>query len=396
MGDAGISSSSLQTFYDAFAFHANFLRLLADDQQKGCTDQPTTTIYSACRAPPNAPAGLGAAAWFNGSVPDVTPFPTGPYGGNPGSTDWQTAFPVIARNVLLHYGARARPLLAELWPSLERFMAYLERLIEHSPTPRGRALGLLLDGARGDWIPPEGNMGGPYPTPTPPISAFWHTLCVGYMAEIAEAIGNTAAASFYTARLEKNRKAYHEYFYNGLGSADAAAADPEHKRCCYDTGSQTNNVFALHLGAVPDELVNDTVAMLVASIKDRNADHPHHAGVADAPPAPAAADSSERAAPFVPDPRLPPHWIQDASKPLPPPFGSGAHLDCGIFGTTFIFEVLHKHGADAVGIDVLTEASFPSFGRMIEQGATTLWESWGGDEHTIGSTGTSRNHVRTY
>jgi hypothetical protein len=76
MGDAAISSSSLQTFYDSYAFHANFLRLLVDNQQKGCTDQPTTTLYKPCSI-----AGKDAAAWFNGSVPDVTPFPTGPYGG---------------------------------------------------------------------------------------------------------------------------------------------------------------------------------------------------------------------------------------------------------------------------------------------------------------------------
>ena len=61
MGDAGISSSSLQTFFDAFGFHANFLRLLVDNQAKGCTDQPTTTIYHACAAPSNA-GGMGSAA----------------------------------------------------------------------------------------------------------------------------------------------------------------------------------------------------------------------------------------------------------------------------------------------------------------------------------------------
>ena len=76
-----------------------------------------------------------------------------------------------------------------------------------------------------------------------------------------------------------------------------------------------------------------------------------------------------------------------------PAWGPGAHMDCGIFGTTFIFEVLHKHGADGAAIDMLTETSYPSFGRMIEQGATTLWESWNGDRYTIGSTGTSRNHI---
>lgn len=206
MGDAGISSSSLQTFYDAFAFHANFLRLLVDAQQKQCVNQPTTTIYHACSAPANA-KGMKSDAWFNGSVPDVTPFPTGPYGGNPGSTDWQTAFPVIARNILLHYGDMAKPLLKELWSSLDLFMEYLQRLIDNSTHPQSKQLGLLLDGARGDWIPPRGS---PYPTPTEPISAFWHTLCVGYMAEIATAIGRTADAARYTARLRANQQAYHK------------------------------------------------------------------------------------------------------------------------------------------------------------------------------------------
>ena len=69
---------------------------------------------------------------------------------------------------------------------------------------------------------------------------------------------------------------------------------------------------------------------------------------------------------------LPPHWIQDSTPP--PPFGKGVHVDLGIFGTTYLWDVLHKHGADSVGIDLLTETSYPSFGLMIEQGATTLWE----------------------
>ena len=37
-------------------------------------------------------------------------------------------------------------LLAELWPSLDLFMGYLDRLIANSKTPRSKELGLLLDG----------------------------------------------------------------------------------------------------------------------------------------------------------------------------------------------------------------------------------------------------------
>ena len=68
-------------------------------------------------------------------------------------------------------------------------------------------------------------------------------------------------------------------------------------------------------------------------------------------------------------------------------------MDCGIFGTTYIFDVLHAHGQDAVALEVLTETTFPSLGRMVQQGATTLWEGWDGSRNVIGSTGTSRNHI---
>ena len=157
------------------------------------------------------------------------------------------------------------------------------------------------------------------------------------------------------------------FFYNGLGTTDSDAStqsDPETtKRCCYNTGSQTNNIFALHIGAVPEHLISDTVGMLVASLKDRNADHPH-ATTANGETPDRQLERSDEV--------LPPHWIKDSAPP--PPFGKGAHVDLGIFGTTFLWDVLHKHGADSVGIDLLTETSYPSFGLMIEQGATTLWE----------------------
>jgi hypothetical protein len=203
-------------FYDAYAFHANFLRLLSDNQVKSCTEQKDTPDYTRCTNKANQHATLASdMAWFNGSVPDVTPFPTGPYGGNPGSTDWQTAFPIIAHSLLKHYGATSHDVLTEIWPSLDLFMGYLDRLVEADP--ESKPTGLLLDGARGDWIPPGGNgVGGKKPptsnTPTTSIAAFWHTLSVGYMHEIAEAIGRSADAARYSARLISNTKNFHKQF----------------------------------------------------------------------------------------------------------------------------------------------------------------------------------------
>eukprot|EP01047_Picozoa_sp_COSAG01_P049431 COSAG01_NODE_4901_length_4641_cov_17.028181_1_plen_255_part_00 len=250
----------------------------------------------------------------------------GPYGSNPGSTDWQTAFPVIARNLHIHYGEQAVPVLREIYPALQAFMdGYLERLVRS--TPAGATSGLLLTGARGDWVPPEGNNGGPrvnggiINTPTESISAFWHTLCVGYMAEIARAIGKSADAARYSLRLKANRAAYHTRFFNNL---DKPGARGRGKRCCYDKGSQTSNVMALHLGAVPAGIVNATVGMLVASILDRNASSLGDNSTSVAPP---EEDSGVKTA-F--DPSLPPYWQQGAEYQHTPVFGPGPHLDVGI------------------------------------------------------------------
>jgi hypothetical protein len=352
MGDAGISSSSLNTFYDALAFHSNFLRLIADNQRKECRNQPHTSIYGPCAFPSKK----------HGSVPDVTPFATGPYGGFPGSTDWQVAYPTIARNLLIHHGpGAAGPVLKDLWPSLSLFMTYLDS--ECDP-----ATGLLLQGARGDWIPPEGNKKGPYITPNDIISAFFHTLSVGYMAEMAGAIGNTADAAKYTARLVSNRKAFHAKFFNNATVAnDYATYSAKHAtsgageakpkvRCCYGLGSQTANSFALHIGAVPAEHVKDTVDMLVASIYDRNATKPsvnpssNNLAIDQAHTTTPAADTAST--------------VDTASRPpTPAPVGpgswsSGAHLDCGIFGTTFVFETLHANGHDAAAVDVLQNRGY--------------------------------------
>ena len=367
MGDAAISSSSLQTFYDAFAFHANFIRIISDNQQKGCTNQPHTSIYGPC-SKAKAPS---SAAWFNGSVPDVTPFPTGPYGGNPGSTDWQVAYIIIARNMLLHYGAVSYPVLTELWGSLDLFMQYLERLSDP-------ATGLMMQGARGDWIPPIGEM---FRTPTDSIAAFYHTMCVGFMEEIATAIGRPGDAARYSSRYAANQKAYHEKFFNHHTSTERGA--PTLSRCCYDSGSQTSNVMALHIGAVPPEYINETVSMLVTSIYNHQATTPDDvSGGMAATAAVEEHDHYRRSTSAAVDPRPP--------KPV---WGAGPHLDVGIFGTTFIFETLHAYGHDAAAFALLNETTYPSFGYMISQGASTLWEAWDGDQHTIGTLGTSRNHI---
>lgn len=60
------------------------------------------------------------------------------------------------------------------------------------------------------------------------------------------------------------------------------------------------------------------------------------------------------------------------------------HLDTGIFGTQFFFEVLADNGLQEMAYEAMNKKTRPSYGWWIEQGATTSWEQWDGSG--------SRNH----
>lgn len=60
------------------------------------------------------------------------------------------------------------------------------------------------------------------------------------------------------------------------------------------------------------------------------------------------------------------------------------HVDCGILGTKYLLNVLTELGRADVAYRIVTQRSYPSWGFWLEQGATTLWETWDGKA--------SRNH----
>jgi alpha-L-rhamnosidase len=50
------------------------------------------------------------------------------------------------------------------------------------------------------------------------------------------------------------------------------------------------------------------------------------------------------------------------------------HLDTGIFGTQFFFEVLSEYGLHDLAYEAISKRTLPSYGYWLEQGATTSWE----------------------
>jgi alpha-L-rhamnosidase len=50
------------------------------------------------------------------------------------------------------------------------------------------------------------------------------------------------------------------------------------------------------------------------------------------------------------------------------------HLDTGIIGTKHLFDVLMNYGYGEIAYSIATQKTYPSWGYMIDRGATTLWE----------------------
>lgn len=56
--------------------------------------------------------------------------------------------------------------------------------------------------------------------------------------------------------------------------------------------------------------------------------------------------------------------------------GPAGHFNTGIFGTKYVLETLAEHGTPNTVFDIVNSTAYPGWGFMIEQGATSIWETW--------------------
>ena len=67
--------------------------------------------------------------------------------------------------------------------------------------------------------------------------------------------------------------------------------------------------------------------------------------------------------------------------------GRGGRLTTGIIGTKTMLDVLSRNGRADLAYAIVSKKEFPSWGWMLENGATTLWEHWEFSDNTF-----SHNH----
>lgn len=63
------------------------------------------------------------------------------------------------------------------------------------------------------------------------------------------------------------------------------------------------------------------------------------------------------------------------------------HLSTGIFGTKMMFDVLRVNDKNEIAYTIANQRDFPGWGYMIDNGATTLWETWAASDNVY-----SKNH----
>lgn len=70
---------------------------------------------------------------------------------------------------------------------------------------------------------------------------------------------------------------------------------------------------------------------------------------------------------------------------------NNGHISCGMVGCQWINRVFSNYGRSDIPYTLASNTTYPSWGYMIKQGATTIWELWNGN--TANTSMSSYNHV---
>ncbi|MGB6686922.1 MAG: family 78 glycoside hydrolase catalytic domain [Terracidiphilus sp.] len=192
----------------------------------------------------------------------------------------------------------------------------------------------------GDWLSPEGKTDY-----TLIATAYW-AYDVTLMREMAHTLGRTDDEEKYERQFEKIRAAFQKQFVHNDGfiaGADNSKSpfgqinNPNAQSKGGDT--QTGYVLALHMNLLPEDLRGAAAQKLVDKIEAN-------------------------------------HGL----------------LATGFLGTPYLLEELTKTGHADLAYKLLLNTQYPSWGYLVDHGATTMWERWNGDKMLRDPSMNSYNH----
>lgn len=230
---------------------------------------------------------------------------------------WNTLYVLGVAEMYKEYGTLEY--VREQYETMKRYATLASRDI-------ARTGWVCSDGQLGDWVSPMGkNPNAPYNESPSEGSGIVGTamlyMMYGELSDMAELLGETADVKTYRGYMEKIYEGFNKKFYNKeKGYYETKVWNQLGTRTRY---RQTSNIMPLAAGLVPEEYRESVIKSLIDDIHSKD-----------------------------------------------------DHLDTGCVGSKFILPVLSELGYADLAYTIATQVTYPSWGFMIEQGSTSLWEMW--------------------
>jgi len=259
-------------------------------------------------------------------------FAPGTSAPSPGfGTGWSDAGVIIPWTSWVQTGDRK--IIEENWSAMEKYLAAIEKQNPDFLWKKGYGIPFA------DWLSPEGV------TPVDLIATAYWAYNANLMREMAHANGNSAGEKKYATLFEKIRDAFYQNYakpdgwVGGVPPPPVFASGTEGKLPDKPVETQTGYVLALHMNLLPPEVRPLAAKRLVERLEAN-------------------------------------HW----------------RLGTGFLGTPYLLSALTDTGHADVAYRLLMSAEYPSWGYLVEHGATTMWERWNGDQMRNDPSMNSYNH----
>ena len=251
---------------------------------------------------------------------------------NPGyGTGWSDAGVIIPWTSWIQTGDQKA--IQENWGGMEKYLAAIES--ENPDYLWKKNYGIPF----ADWLAPEGV------TPVDLIATAYWAYDANLMKQMAHASGRTEAEKKYGDLFAKIKGAFNQAyvkpdgFVGGVPPPPVFASGTDTKLSDKPVETQTGYVLALQMNLLPEALRPVAAKRLVERIA-----------------------------------------------------GNGWRLGTGFLGTPYLLSSLTDTGHADVAYRLLLSKEYPSWGYLVEHGATTMWERWNGDQKRDDPTMNSYNH----
>jgi alpha-L-rhamnosidase len=251
---------------------------------------------------------------------------------NPGyGTGWSDAGVIIPWTSWIQTGDKK--IIEQNWEGMEKYLAAIQAANPDYLWRKNYGI------AFADWLAPEGV------TPVDLIATAYWAYDVTLMSQMAHALGKTEDHRKYSELFEKIKSAFNanfvraDGFVGGVPPPPVFASGTERKLIDQPVETQTGYVLALNMNLLPDSLRPIVAKRLVDRLEAN-------------------------------------HW----------------RLGTGFLGTPYLLAALTDSGHADVAYRLLLSTEYPSWGYLVDHGATTMWERWNGDQMRNDPSMNSYNH----